>query len=87
MPLAFEWLYPGAIYFHDKRAYRCKEFHNGKYAQAKLDLIKTNNITYPIKSKSADLKKIFYETMYESVNVVYAGGPHHTVYLQLYGKK
>ena len=72
MPLAFEWLYPGAIYFHDKRAYRCKEFHNGKYAKAKLDLITTNNITYPIKSKSADPKKIFYETMYESIKVVYA---------------
>ncbi len=71
MPLAFEWLYPGAIYFHDKKTYRCKEFHGGKYAKAKLDLIKTNNITYPIKSKSADIKKIFSEKMHESIKVMY----------------
>ena len=71
MPLAFEWLYPGAIYFHDKKTYRCKEFHNGRYAKAKLVLEHTHNITYPIKSKSADVKKIFSEKMYESIKVMY----------------
>ena len=71
MPLAFEWLYPGAIYFHDKKAYRVREFHNGPYAKATLDLIKTHNITYPIKSKSADIKKILSEKLYNSVKVMY----------------
>ncbi len=72
MPLAFEWLYPGAIYFHDKKAYRCKEFHGGPYAKATLDYIgKTPNITYPIKSKSADIKKLFFEKSYQSIRVMY----------------
>jgi len=71
MPLAFEWLYPGAIYFHDKKTYRVRDFHNGPYAKATLDLIKTHNITYPIKSKSADVKKILSEKLYNSVKVMY----------------
>lgn len=72
MPLAFEWLYPGAIYFHDKKIYRCKEFRNGLYPKATLVLEKTHNITYPIKSKSADIKKIFSEKKHESINVKYS---------------
>jgi len=72
MPLAFEWLYPGAIYFHDKKTYRCKEFIKGKYAKAKLVLEKTSNITYPIKSKYADIKEIFSEKKYKSINVKYS---------------
>ena len=71
MPLAFEWLYPGAIYFHDKKAYRCKEFRNGPYGKATLEQIKTHNITYPIKTKSADVKKIFSEKTHQLINVKY----------------
>ena len=71
MPLAFEWLYPGSIYFHDKKTYRCTGFHGGSYPKATLILEKTHNITYPIKSKSAEIKETFDDKKFESVNVQY----------------
>ena len=71
MPLAFEWLYPGAIYFHDKKTYRCKKFYKEPEPKALLDLIKTQNITYPIKSKTAKIEEIFSEKLCQSIKVMY----------------
>lgn len=71
MPLAFEWLYPGAIYFHDKKTYRCKDFRNGHYPKAKLTVENTSNITYPVKTKTASIKEQFFEKKYHSLNTHY----------------
>ncbi len=59
-PIAYDWLYPGALYFHDKIAYRCQSFEKrAKYSKAYLIPETTANMTLPIKFKDADIKEIY----------------------------
>ena len=76
-PIAYDWLYPGALYFHDKVTYRCKSFEKkGRYSKAHLIRENTTNMTLPIKFKDADITEIHesaespnFKTVYGSVHV------------------
>jgi DEAD/DEAH box helicase domain-containing protein len=75
-PIAYDWLYPGALYFHDKVTYRCKSFEKkGKYSKAHLIRENTSNMTLPIKFKDADIMKIYDST--ENTNFKTAYGFVH----------
>lgn len=76
-PIAYDWLYPGALYFHDKVTYRCKSFEKKeRYSKSHLVQENTTNMTLPIKFKDADITGIYesaesfnFKTVYGSVHV------------------
>jgi len=54
IPMAYDWLHKGAIYFHNKMTFRSIKFEkHSKYSKALLERIYENNETLPIKTKSA----------------------------------
>ncbi len=75
-PIAYDWLYPGALYFHDKITYRCKSFEKkGRYSKASLIRENSPNMTLPIKFKDADITGIYESVENSNFTTVY--GPVH----------
>ena len=57
-PLAYFWLHPGALYFHDRRTYRSVSVRQGEYPSATLRQVSTKNVTTPIVYRSARMERV-----------------------------
>ena len=58
IPLAYYWLHPGALYFHDRRTYRSVSLNrSGQYPSAILRRVSTKNVTTPVVYKSARMER------------------------------
>ena len=57
-PLAYYWLHPGALYFHDRRTYRSQYLRQGEYPSATLRRVSTKNVTTPIVYRSARMERV-----------------------------
>lgn len=58
VPLAYYWLHPGALYFHDRRTYRSLSLTRGQYPSAKLRRVNVKSVTTPIVHKSARMERM-----------------------------
>lgn len=58
VPLAYYWLHPGALYFHDRRTYRSLSLTRGQYPSAKLRRVNVKSVTTPIVHKSARMERL-----------------------------
>ncbi len=58
IPLAYYWLHPGALYFHDRRTYRSVSLNKGPYPSAVLRRVNVKNVTTPVVYKSARMERL-----------------------------
>lgn len=87
-PLAYGWLYPGALYFHDKVTYRCLSFEKrGRHSKAFLIPEKTANITIPVKLRNVDVKDVFASQRHGVLCSIYGAVHVHQNIAKYYEKK
>ncbi len=58
IPLAYYWLHPGALYFHDRRTYRSISLNRGDHPAAILRRVNVRNVTTPVVYKSARMERM-----------------------------
>ena len=58
IPLAYYWLHPGALYFHDRRTYRSISLNKGDHPAAILRRVNVRNVTTPVVYKSARMERM-----------------------------
>ena len=58
VPLAYYWLHPGALYFHDRRTYRSISLNRGDHPSAILRRVNVKNVTTPVVYKSARMERM-----------------------------
>ena len=58
VPLAYYWLHPGALYFHDRRTYRSISLNKGDHPAAILRRVNVKNVTTPVVYKSARMERM-----------------------------
>ena len=58
IPLAYYWLHPGALYFHDRRTYRSISLNKGDRPAAILRRVNVKSVTTPVVYKSARMERM-----------------------------